>query len=267
MKSIPCILFWLCVTVAVGYSAWLARSYHLRALGIDLIQQGKLDRLESIVRGSPGLATQLLGYTYQANRKDLFEMLLAHGANVNRAQLQTQWGPYPLLHHFAREENIYWLKSSFNHGGDANARSRFGITPLSEALDSRRAANAMMAIEWGADIHGEIQGQPFYDLAVEALLFEPAYRMLEMGVDPDGTLNQFPNAVHILKNCCTGVGLAEETIRDARENVWFQKILTWYRERDIDIENARYEPGGENQPGKWRIPSFSEQKLEIKTRP
>jgi hypothetical protein len=253
-------VFWFFLITAGIYGALLARSYQLRSDGIDLIRQGDHDKLEQLVRGRPGLATELLGYAYESKQRELFELLFSYGANVNVAQLQTEWGPYPLLHHFAREPDIYWLKASFAHGGNPNARSRFGITPLSEAIAARRSANVMEAIEAGANIHGQLKKQPYFDKAVEALLFEPAYRMLEMGVDPSGTLDQFPNAVLILRNCCTGLGLDEETVIEARKNKWFQKIIEWYRERDRDIANATYEPSGENRPGKWRIPSFSERK-------
>jgi hypothetical protein len=115
----------------------------------------------------------------------------------------------------------------------------------------------MLAIKWGANVKGKIQNQPVYDLAVEMLLFEPAYKMLEMGVDPDGTLDEFPNAVHALRNCCTGIGFDADTLREARENVWFQKIIEWYRERDRDLANATFETDGGAKQGKWRIPSFS----------
>ena len=260
MKQMRRLCFLLVVFASVIFLVLLARSYQLRKYGIDLIRQGDRTKLEQLVRGRPGLATELLGYAYESKQRELFELLFSYGANVNVAQLQTEWGPYPLLHHFARDNEIYWLETSFAYGADANLRGRFGITPLTEAIEARKSDNAMLVIKAGANIHGELNEQPFFDKAVEALLFEPAYTMLEMGVDPDGTLVKFPNAIQTLSNCCTGLGLDEDALRRARGNKWFQKIIEWYRERDRDIANATYEPSGENRPGKWRIPSFSERK-------
>jgi len=258
MKNFSRFLFGFLVLVALSGSLWLVHSYLLRVYGTYLIQQERYDKLEDLVRGRPGLATQLLGYAYQANEHEMFEMLFSHGADVNVAKLQTEWGPYPLLHHLARDARVFWLKTSLDHGGDPNLKARFGITPLWSSLEARQSANAMAIIEAGANIHGKVMKQTFFDLAVEELQFEPAYKMLEMGVDPDGSAIQFPDAVSRLWECCNGKGLDEVTVQNARKDRWFQKIIVWYQQWDRDIENAIYVPRVGNQPGGWRIPSFAE---------
>jgi hypothetical protein len=250
-------LLWFVGALSVFYVVGSAWVYRLQRIGIELIRKGDIANLEKHVRGRSDLATYLLGYAYEENQRDMFEMLFEHGARVNVAKLQTKWGPFPLLHHFAREDDIYWLKTSFAHGGDPNTKVRFGVTPFSEALDGRKPENAMAAIAAGGDIHGQIKQQTYYDKAVGNLLFEPACKMLEMGLDPTKNNNQFSIAIERIRECCTGIGLDGEDVCKAQENEWFQKILAWYHERDMDIEYATYEPGEKNQPGKWHIPSRS----------
>jgi hypothetical protein len=137
-------------------------------------------------------------------------------------------------------------------------KARFGITPLSEAIDGRQSENAMAIIAAGADVHGQVLKRAYFDKAIEMLLFEPAYKMLEMGVRPDRDWAQFHDAIGALNSCCTGKGLEDFTVQKARSNVYFHKIIAWYRERDLDIENATYVFSNGNQPGGWRIPSFAE---------
>ena len=250
-------LIWFVGALAVFYVVGSAWVYRLQRIGIDLIRKGDITNLEKLVRGRSDIATYLLGYTYEENQREMFEMLFEHGARVNVAKLQTKWGPYPLLHHFAREDDIYWLKTSFAHGGDPNTKVRFGVTPFSEALEAGQSDNAMAAIAAGGNIHGKLKKQPYYDKAVENFLFEPAYKMLEMGADPIAKAYRFESAVGVIQQCCTGFGLDGEYVCKAQENEWFQKILAWYHERDMDIEYATYELGEKNQPGTWHIPSRS----------
>ena len=250
-------LIWFVGALAVFYVVGSAWVYRLQRIGIDLIRKGDITNLEKLVRGRSDIATYLLGYTYEENQREMFETLFEHGARVNVAKLQTKWGPYPLLHHFAREDDIYWLKTSFAHGGDPNARVRFGITPLWSAIEAGQSDNAMLAISAGAEFQGQVKQQTYYDKAVSKLLFEPAYKMLEMGLDPTKNNNQFSLAIERIQECCTGLGLDGEYVCKAQENEWFQKILAWYHERDMDIEYATYEFGEKNQPGTWRIPSRS----------
>lgn len=250
-------LIWFVGAITVFYivgSAWISR---LQRIGIDLIRKGDKANLEKLVRGRSDIATYLLGYTYEENQREMFEMLFEHGARVNVAKLQTKWGPYPLLHHFAREDDIYWLKTSFAHGGNPNTKVRFGVTPFSEALDGRKPEHAMAAIAAGGNVHGQLKHQSYYNKAVANRLFEPAYKMLEMGVDPIAKAYRFESAIGVIQQCCTGFGLDEEAVCKAQEDKWFQKILAWYHERDMDIEYAVYERGEKNQPGRWRIPSLS----------
>ncbi len=115
----------------------------------------------------------------------------------------------------------------------------------------------MAAIAAGGNIHGQLKQQTYYNKAVANRLFEPAYKMLEMGADPIAKAYRFESAVGVIQQCCTGFGLDGVDVCKAQENIWFQKILAWYHERDMDIEYATYEFGEKNQPGTWHIPSRS----------
>lgn len=240
--------------------------YYLQLFrGVSMIKNNDKQALERLVKGNSRLATGILGDAYQEGKIEIFELLLKNGADVNVAYLKTEFGPYPLLHHLARRETEpIWLETAFVHGGNPNKRSRNQITPLSESLHGRLSTHAMLALKYGADVRGRFDnGQQHYDAAVEYRQFEPAFYMLANGADPNAETFLYSTAIKGIQQCWTGQGIDKTSAEKARQDVWYQKIIKWYRDRDMDVLNATFEFTDEKKGvGKWRIPSFSNNQAE-----
>ena len=225
-----------------------------------MIKKNNIQGLEKAIHGDTALATNLLGDAFQAGNRKAFELLLKRGANVNHASLNTEWGPYPLLHHFARNEELYWLKTSIEHGGILDLESRNGITPLSESIEGKKSENALYLIDAGANIHGRIQNKPFYDLAIGNMLFEAAFKMLELKADPNSITFHGATAIDHLRDYCSERGgpIVNNVPFRPESSVWCTKILQWYKDRDLDILNATFVIR-EEKLGNWKIPSFTQE--------
>jgi len=100
-----------------------------------------------------GDGTTPLQYAVRLNNghRELAELLIASGADVNRADAHGTVPIYEVMGH--TDSDI--LRMLIEHGVDVNARRRAGWTPLHEAARLGRPEKAMLLIEAGADVNAK----------------------------------------------------------------------------------------------------------------
>jgi hypothetical protein len=238
-----------------------------QALGSTMIERGDIDGLERLVRDRPSLATTLLEEAFKANKKDIFLILLANKANIENATLTTKWGPYPLLLHFSRDAEVYWIQESLKYGANPNLKQR-NTCPLFEAIYGKRPLNAIAIIDAGANLDLQITKKRPYDVAVSEMQFEPAFIMLQKGANANAPSFKHATAIQFIRDCFSDQGsflVSSEDARLARANEYFLKIVAWYRDRNLDIMSATFKPSSDKSIGQWVIPKFTDRESQIVT--
>lgn len=243
---------------------------HRRALGKDMIEQNDEAGLARLVYGRPSLATTLLEEVVKSERKELFEVLLTNKANIDKATLTTKWGPYPLLLHLAESQEVYWISTALKYGANPNAEWRNTTTPLSGALYGKRPANALAVINAGADVNGRVQDRSYFDVAMTERQFEPAYLLLQKGANSNAVTQKLKSGVECVRECFIPLPRhSKEKNEEVLSNDYYQKILTdpffqkivdWYRDHDLDVLNATHSDPTGKTPGVWIIPRFKSSK-------
>ena len=260
---------WIILAAFVGIVPiviWEAFERYLISVGKVMIDQNDETGLARLVKERPRLANSLLEETFKADKKDLYTVLLANKANVEKAVLTTKWGTYPLMLHFADSEDVFWVSTAFKYGANPNAQWRNKTSPLSGALHGKRPENALAVIDAGADVNGRVSDRSFFDVAMTERQFEPAYVLLQKGANPNAKTQKLKSGIECIVECYIPLPnyskekneevLSRDYFQSALADPYFQKIVTWYREHDLDILNATHTDPSGRTPGVWIIPSF-----------
>ena len=96
--------------------------------------------------------------------------------------------------------------------------------------------------------------------------FEPAYVLLQKGANPNAKTQKLKSGIECIVECYIPLPnyskekneevLSRDYFQSALADPYFQKIVTWYREHDLDILNATHTDPSGRTPGVWIIPSF-----------
>ena len=241
------------------------REKHQRTLGSAMIERDDIDGLERLVRDRPSLATTLLESAFKANRKDMFIVLLANKANIEKATLATKWGPYPLLLHFCRDAEVYWIQETLKFGANPNVQLR-NTCPLLEAIYGKRPQNAIAIIEAGANVNLQVGKKGLFDVAVGELQFEPAFLMLQKGANANSSSFKHATAIQFIRDCFSDRGsflVSPENAEAALENEYFLRIVAWYRDNNLDIRSAVFKLSLDKSIGQWDIPKFQDRESQM----
>lgn len=260
---------WIILAAFVGIAPiviWGAFERYLISVGKVMIDQDDEAGLARLVKQRPRLATSLLEETFQADKKNLFIVLLANKANVEKAVLTTKWGTYPFMLHIARNADLFWVSTALKYGANPNAQWRNKTSPLSGALEGKRPENALAVIKAGADVNGRVSDRSLFDVAMTERQFEPAYVLLQKGANPNAKTQKLKSGIKCIVECYIPLPsyskeeneevLAWEYFQSALADPFFQKIVAWFREHDLDILKATHTDPSGRTPGVWIIPSF-----------
>jgi len=106
-----------------------------------------------IARGADingGIVGTALHRTIWMERKDIFELLIQHGANVN---VKDKWGFTPLSYAIFRDDYLYFMNIMIANGADVNTKDLEGETYLHSAATAGRTEAVKLLLEAGANIN------------------------------------------------------------------------------------------------------------------
>jgi ankyrin repeat protein len=127
----------------------------------DAAESGNLEKVKALIKENPGLASSKedtwgktpLHYAAMRGHKDVVELLLANGADVNA---EDNFGETPL--HCAADGNKDLVALLLSKGANVNATDRAGVTPLDIAASAghKDVAELLIANKAEVNIHDAV---------------------------------------------------------------------------------------------------------------
>jgi ankyrin repeat protein len=219
-----------------GVDRWRPKDFYsdpeMLAL-IDAVDQGNLTEIDRLIAdganvnaiGKDGM-TPLLWARCKKNKAS-FLRLLEKGADPN---IPIKDGSSVMSMTAASPQDIYWLETVLQHGGNPNLVHRSSrSTPLFDAVSSRKKENLQLIIKAGADLNWrQYDGDTAMLDAARVNWFDSVYYLLEAGADYriKGDLN---------------CDLAELTVTACPDpqhelNKWRKKVARFLEQKGIDLK-------------------------------
>ena len=134
---------------------------------------GRGERVKELLGHDPTLANayatdgfQPLGLASFFGHKNIADLLLEHGAEVNSASRNGQH--VQPLHSAAASQQLEIVRALLAHGADVNATQEGGFTPLQEAAQNGQVEMVELLLSYGADVNAKnAAGHTALDLALQ----------------------------------------------------------------------------------------------------